>query len=241
MKNKRMLVWAMCLCAVFIACGENEEDEDQPINQQPGIINPPPVISAGDSTKNNEVSAASFTDYQMGDIIFQTTSGKFMLPIQQATGSDFTHCGLVAVGKNGNVFVIEAYDSVMRTPIDAWVKRGVNGKFAVLRLKQRNMRMSESAQVKLKHQAKTYLGLPYDSYYGWGDDKMYCSELVYKLMNAAGIVLCKQRALKDYDLSSAQVKKALQQVYKGNVPYSEQMVAPADIMGSTELETIYSN
>lgn len=242
MKKIIYAVWLLSL-GVFVSCGETEEEE----NNQPAATNQPlfdkPLENAQttDSSNRLDLTTAPFNAFQMGDIIFQTTGGRLMLPLQQATGNNFTHCAMVVVGKNGNVFVLEAFDSVMRTPIDVWIKRGVGGKYAVLRLKQSSTRLNESAQVKIKHQAKNYLGLPYDSYYGWSDDKMYCSELVYKLMNAAGVVLCKQKPLKEYDLSSPAVQRALQEVYNGNIPYNEQMVSPGDIFGSDQLEKVYAN
>jgi uncharacterized protein YycO len=87
-----------------------------------------------------------------------------------------------------------------------------------------------------------YLGRPYDILFSWTDDKLYCSELVWKIYNeTADLELCPLKKLKEYDLTDDAVKKELTKRYGNKIPLEELMVSPADIAASNQLEMIYSN
>ncbi len=50
-------------------------------------------------------------------------------------------------------------------------------------------------------------GKPYDTTFEWSDNKIYCSELVWKIyQRGAGIEIGKLQRLKEFDLSNAIVK-----------------------------------
>ena len=84
-----------------------------------------------------------------------------------------------------------------------------------------------------------YLGKDYDIYFGWGDDKIYCSELVWKIYkDVTGLVVGELHKLKDFDLSSKEVKKIMKERYGSNIPYEEHVVSPSNIYDSDLLETI---
>ncbi|MEI2762055.1 YiiX/YebB-like N1pC/P60 family cysteine hydrolase [Methanothrix soehngenii] len=69
-----------------------------------------------------------------GDIIFQTSLSSQSKAIQLATGSKYSHCGIIF--KQGeDFFVFEAIQPVKSTPLMKWIERGENGKFVVKRLK----------------------------------------------------------------------------------------------------------
>jgi hypothetical protein len=57
------------------------------------------------------------------------------------------------------------------------------------------------------HQAGArYLGQPYDLTFDWSDDRMYCSELVYKIYDRAlGIKIGSLQRVRDFDLTDAAV------------------------------------
>ena len=38
---------------------------------------------------------------------------------------------------------------------------------------------------KMEAEGKKIDGLPYDTWFGWGDDRIYCSELIYKIYRNA--------------------------------------------------------
>ena len=57
-----------------------------------------------------------------GDIIFQTSKSSQSLAIQRATGSRYSHMGLIFL-RAGKPFVFEAVSPVKYTPLDQWIAR----------------------------------------------------------------------------------------------------------------------
>lgn len=79
-------------------------------------------------------SKTDTTGFQNGDIIFQTSNSGQSKAIQIATGSKYSHMGIIY--KQGNdYFVYEAVQPVKLTPLTDWIKRGENGHYVVKRLK----------------------------------------------------------------------------------------------------------
>ena len=79
----------------------------------------------------------------------------------------------------------------------------------------------------------------YDLYFEWSDDKIYCSELVWKIYkNAADITLCNLEKLESFNLENDKVKAILQERYGNNIPLKEEVVAPSQLVNSDQLITI---
>jgi len=168
---------------------------------------------------------------QNGDIVLQDSFSPSSEAIKTASGSQFSHCGIIMI-ENGEKFVIEAYGPVGRTQFDEWVKRGKN-RYTAMRLK------NGDDVSKVISSLKSFIGKPYDPLYEWADDKIYCSELVYKsYLNGLGIELCSLRTLKEYD-----IKPVIDQVIEryGKVPENQLVIAPEDIFKSKELTIVFSN
>lgn len=178
----------------------------------------------------------SFSDsfsYKDGDIIFQTTAGETGKAIQLATHSKYNHCGVLFF-ENNEWIVYEAVQPVKKTTLKEFNARG---KGTVKRLS--NKVLSTEDITKLKTQFKKYEHKNYDEAFNWSDDRIYCSELVYKLYNnALHIELCKQRKLSDFDLSNPLVKEKLNEKYGNKIPMNEPMVSPEDIFRSGLLSDI---
>lgn len=178
----------------------------------------------------------SFSDsfsYKDGDIIFQTTAGETGKAIQLATHSKYNHCGVLFF-ENNEWIVYEAVQPVKKTTLKEFNARG---KGTVKRLS--NKVLSTEDITKLKTQFKKYEHKNYDEAFNWSDDRIYCSELVYKLYNnALHIELCKPRKLSDFDLSNPLVKKKLNEKYGNKIPMNEPMVSPEDIFRSGLLSDI---
>lgn len=171
--------------------------------------------------------------YKDGDIIFQATSGDRGKAIQLATKSKYNHCG-VLFNENGKWIVYEAVQPVKKTSLSDFNRRGQG---TVMRLKNASLK-PEDIQ-KLKNVFKGYEHKNYDDAFNWSDDRIYCSELVYKLYNnGLNIKLCEPRKLKDFDLSNPLVKTQLNLQYSNAIPLEEPMVAPGDISESALLEVV---
>ncbi|MEG0482398.1 MAG: YiiX family permuted papain-like enzyme [Acinetobacter sp.] len=173
--------------------------------------------------------------YQTGDIIFQTSKSAQSIVIQKATHSPYSHMGMI-VNKKGKLWVLEAIQPVKYTTFDTWVNRGVNRHYVVKRL---NKGLNRQQQNALQINAEKYLAKPYDIYFEWNDEAIYCSEIVWKAYNdALGIQLAPLQKLKSFDLSDAQVKALMKQRYGQNIPLQETVIAPKAIFESKHLVTV---
>ncbi|TDP00348.1 YiiX family permuted papain-like enzyme [Flavobacterium sp. 245] len=172
-----------------------------------------------------------------GDIIFQTSESKQCKAVRIATNSKFSHCGII-YDINGKWFVFEALQPVKLTPLEDWVKHGRDSKYVVKRLKNDSILKPEVLQ-KMKEYSQQFDGKEYDAYFEWTDNRIYCSELVWKIYkNAAGIELSKLRELKEFNLENPQVQKILKERYGNAIPLEEKVVAPSDLADSNLLKTV---
>ena len=91
----------------------------------------------------------------------------------------------------------------------------------------------------MQEAGKSMLNKDYDLYFGWEDDLIYCSELVWKIyQTGAKIELCATQKLGDFNLKNPVVKKILYERYGNNIPINQTVVSPESIEKSTLLETI---
>lgn len=170
-----------------------------------------------------------------GDIVFQSSDNGQDEAIRIATGSRFSHCGVIEVTEKG-VFVIEAVQPVKITEFNRWTKRNDSCYYEVKRLK--DTIPLEPLHETLKW-AKKQVGKNYDSHFMWTDDRMYCSELVYKAyLHGANITLCKTNPLKSYSTNHPLVRTTMEQRYGKNIPWDEPMVSPQDLYESPLLYSL---
>jgi Permuted papain-like amidase enzyme, YaeF/YiiX, C92 family len=175
-----------------------------------------------------------------GDIVFQSFSSSQTRAIQLATKSRFSHVGIL-LSHDGALMVYEAVGPVKFTPVDEWIDRDPGGHFVVKRLKNAGTVLTKGNIEKLERTAATFEGKPYDFVFNWSDEKMYCSELVWKIYNRAlGIEIGSLRKLKDFDLSSPEVRVKLSERYPDGVPLEETVISPQDVFQSDTLATVYS-
>jgi hypothetical protein len=91
----------------------------------------------------------------------------------------------------------------------------------------------------MKAYLKAQLGKHYDLGFNWSEREMYCSELAFKAYQAAGIELCRPKALRDFNLESPQVRRIMQQRYGAQIPYDEPMVSPGQLSESDLLYKVH--
>lgn len=187
--------------------------------------------------KGNTTKKSNVNDFKNGDIVFQTSQSTQSKAIQLATHSTFSHCGIMVL-KGKKVYVLEAVEPVKLTPIDAWIKRGKNNYYVVKRLKK-SIKINNVAIQKMNKIGASYLGKHYDLSFNWSDNKIYCSELVWKIYKyGANIEVGKLQQLKDFDLKNPIVEQKLKDRYRKNIPYNETVISPDEIFNSDKLETI---
>ena len=175
---------------------------------------------------------------QEGDILFQTSDSPQAEAIALATHSQYSHCGILLKENNGWV-VLEAVQPVKITPLKTWIAHGKNHKYSVRRLKNAKNVLNQNIILSLYNNSKKYIGKDYDIYFGWSDDKIYCSELVWKIyQTTTSLELGKRQTLRDMDLKSPLVQKQLAARYGSKIPYDEPIISPQAVYESALLETV---
>lgn len=170
-----------------------------------------------------------------GDIVFHTSTSAQSFAVQSATHSRYSHMGIVLI-KEGRPVVLEAVQPVKYTDLKTWLNRGKGQHYVIKRL---TSPIKPAAVSKLDQEAKRYLGKPYDLTFEWSDDRIYCSELVWKLYKSAlGIELAPLAKLGSFDLTAPAVKAKLKERYGNRIPLNEPVIAPSAIFDSTFLTTV---
>lgn len=175
-----------------------------------------------------------------GDIIFQTSLSGQSKAIQLATHSKYSHCGLIFRSDTGQLawYVLEAVQPVKWTPLDKWIGRGEGGHYVIKRVVP-DPPLPDEMLKRLKIIGEKFVGKDYDLHFDWSDDKIYCSELVWKsYYELTGLEVGKLQQLKELDLTSEPVKAKMKQRYGDNIPLDEKVITPASIFDSELLETV---
>jgi len=180
-------------------------------------------------------------ELQTGDIIFQTSRSRQSKAIQHATKSTYSHCGMI-LKEGDNLVVLEAIQPVQRTPLASWIARGEDGKFVVKRLANSQNILTPEVLTKMRRLAGEYAGKNYDLTFEWSDEKMYCSELVWKLyQRAAGIEVGSLQQLGEFDLTGDLVARIINERYGKKIPTQETVISPAAIFKSKVLKVVREN
>lgn len=173
---------------------------------------------------------------QEGDVIFQSLPrSRLVDAIEGATGSPWSHCGIVARNASGQWIVYEALNGVEATPLHTFVYRSRDQQYEVFRWKSE---AATSVSAMLEH-VKSQLGKPYDIRYRLDDEAIYCSELIYKAAIAAmGQPPAKTVALGELDWG--RYRPLIEQIEGGDLPLDRQMITPRDLARSSLLERVHS-
>jgi uncharacterized protein YycO len=179
--------------------------------------------------------ASEFDDLMPGDIIFQSGNSPQCEAVKLATHSPYSHCGII-FQKKGEWVVYEGVQPVSITPLKTWIKHGTDGEFSIKRLNDAATSLTPAVIEKMQKYAEGFIGRNYDIYFGWSDERIYCSELVWKVYyQGAGIEVGKLKTLKDFDLEHQAVKAIMEERYGKNIPWKEKVIAPSDIFNCERL------
>jgi uncharacterized protein YycO len=173
-----------------------------------------------------------------GDIVFQTSLSRQSLAVQRATGSHYSHMGMVMV-RGGRPFVLEAAGTVRYTPLKEWAARGQDGRIVAKRLKDADAVLTPPAVARLREAAATLHGRPYDLTFEWSDERLYCSELVWKVYERAlGIRIGPLQRIRDFNLADPLVRRTMAERYGSAVPLDEPVISPVAMFASDRLVTV---
>jgi hypothetical protein len=169
-----------------------------------------------------------------GDVIFQTSRSSQSVAIQRATHSPYSHMGIVFV-RGGQPYVLEASATVRYTPLKEWIERGKDAQYVLKRLRAP---LTPAQVVQLRRAARPLEGRAYDLTFEWSDNRIYCSELVWKIYDRAlGIRLGELQKLRDFDLSDVAVRTKLKERYGENVPLDGPVISPASMFEAKVLRS----
>ena len=174
---------------------------------------------------------------QNGDVIFHTSLSRQSAAIQIATESPYSHVGIVYI-KDNKPYVFEAIGTVSSTPLKTWISRGEDQKYIVLRTKKE---LSQEQLARMKQEGDSHLGKKYDVKFEWDDEKMYCSELVWKVYQAADIKLSTPHKMKSYNFEDPRVLKELEDRWHQKINWNESVVAPVDLVESKKLTVVFNS
>jgi hypothetical protein len=167
-------------------------------------------------------------------VVFQSLSGSPLKElIEGATESKFSHCGMV-VRRDGRWMVIEAVGPVREIELPSWISHGVGGDFAAFRLDARY-----DAQIPaVIHEARKFLGRPYDFRYRFDDEYIYCSELIFKAFrNATGEMLGRLRRVRE--LKWEKYRELIEELEGGPVPLDRELITPRDLSEAWQLRLVF--
>ncbi|WP_240737209.1 YiiX family permuted papain-like enzyme [Hymenobacter metallicola] len=173
-----------------------------------------------------------------GDLIFQTSQSSQSQAIQLATHSKYSHCGILYY-LGGEWRVFEAVQPVSETSLAKWVARGKGSEFVVKRLRDAETVLTPPVLRRLYAAGEQYRGKNYDLYFGWSDERIYCSELLWKMYKTAtGREIGQLQTLREFDLSHPTVQAKLRERYGKNIPLDEKVISPVRMLESAELVTV---
>ena len=176
---------------------------------------------------------------QSGDIVFHTSMSAQSEAIQRATDSRYSHVGVVW-NRSGEAMVFEAVEPVRLTPLSEWVERGEGGHFVAKRLERAEDHLTEKALARMFDVGRTMQGRHYDLLFEWSDDRIYCSELVWKLYDRGlGIELAPLERVRDFDLGDAIVRAKVNERFGADFNPDEPVISPSALFHSPWLETVF--
>lgn len=194
-----------------------------------------------DNAKTEVKKLTDKNEIKNGDLIFQTSLSEQSIAIQLATNSKYSHCGIV-YSDNGQYYVVEAVQPIKTTPLDKWIARGKDGYYVIKRLKNVDQFLTTETIQKMKQEGEKFIGKNYDVTFEWSDDKIYCSELIWKIYKrATGLEIGKLQKLSDFDLTNEVVKQKMKERYGDKIPMDEVVISPKAVFDSELLETINEN
>jgi len=136
--------------------------------------------------------------------------------------------------------VYEASSTARYTPLKNWVARGSGSYYVVKPLQNANRILTPDAIARLRQVAAQFQGKPYyDLTFEWSDDRIYCSELVWKIYDRGlGLRIGKLQKLHEFDLAAPVVKALLDRRYGPKTPMEETVISPGEMFSDAELTVV---
>lgn len=192
-----------------------------------------------------------FASFEPGDILLQSAKcGEFCDSIRAATRSPVDHAAIVVkapktshlpfvaklFSKDGEV--VEAWTPIAkRTNLSEFIARD-EGKYIQLRLKPEYINKDTiNDVVKI---AQSYIGKEYDYHFEESEEKIYCSELVYKAYEKGGnIPVGKVQKISEFDKKTAEGYWT--EHFQGKIPWERSIISPAGLLLTDKFYVVFAN
>lgn len=193
-------------------------------------------------------AAEQFADWRTGDLIFHESTSAQATAIRVATGSRYTHMGIVRQTDAGP-YVVEAAQTVSETPLRDFLARGVGRDYSVYRVKA----LAPDAAASAIAASLEYAGRPYDIFFRLDPERIYCSELPFYAFQTIGIELGKIERLGDLSIDTSEGRAIFLSRWQDhpdcdgldrdgcwNLIQKQEIVTPVSIAEDPQLERVYS-
>ncbi len=179
----------------------------------------------------------SADDYepQVGDIYFQSLPpSALVIAIEGVTGSPYSHCGILNQ-VDGEWVIHEAIGPVRVVALETWIMQGMRQEYDVYRLKPEY----QDKVGELLAATEPYMGRPYDIQYDFDDEKIYCSELIFKAFQTVyGEDLGKVVPLGELNWKP---HEAFIRHIDPSLPLQRKMITPQHLAEAPQLEQVFES
>ncbi len=187
----------------------------------------------------NEYNKFDESILKEGDVIFQTNNYGQSLAVQKATGSKYSHVGIL-FKENGQWYVYEAIQPVTKTLLSKFILKGDKGHITISRYKNNEILTPDKIE-KMKTFFNKVKGKDYDLLFEWSDEKWYCSELVWKMYKAIGVQISDYEKFGQFNFDDPYVQKIVNERFKNGINDEETVITPKGIYESPKMKEVYSN
>ncbi len=182
-------------------------------------------------------SSSKANDYEpsIGDIYFQSLlPSPLVVAIEGVTQSPYSHCGIL--NKTDGKWVIhEAIGPVRVVDLETWIMQGKHQDYDVYRLKPEY----RSKIGELLTATEKFMGRPYDIQYDFDDEKIYCSELIFKAFQSTyNEELGKVVKLGDLNWEP---HEAFIRHIDPSLPLKRKMITPQHMADADQLEQVFES
>lgn len=144
--------------------------------------------------KNDKID---FGQLRTGDLVFNKINGQTQVSTANDSTYIYNNIGVLFVDEE-NFVVIETADRVQYASLRQWIKKGLNNHYLVKRLINADSLLSIERAQLLRKVAQDNIFKETEKSNNWSDDKMYNSELVWKIYkNSLNVELGKLEIAQD--------------------------------------------
>lgn len=197
---------------------------------------------------------ATLPPLQNGDIVFQSARSDQSLAILLATHSLYMHTGIVERDPDGKLYVIQAAQTVVETPLPDYIWQSYGARLTIMRFA--GITPAQAAAVVAA--ARKLLGRPYDFFFRLDPSQIYCSELVYDaFLDGAGIALGHLQPIGTLSINNFAVRKIIATRWQMDpgcqarhapnfaacyaIILHRQIITPVSLSRDPRLQTLYDN